>query len=459
MGTVRRAENLSCKASRRDVRQVLDTGISIMYPRSQEMNRLFFDEARIRVEAGGGGDGCVSFRREKHVPLGGPNGGNGGPGGDVYLEADRHLNTLINFKGRRHFKAGRAGHGQGQNKQGQKGKEITLRVPPGTLVRDTETGELLADLRTAGQKVLVAQGGRGGLGNAAFASPTNQAPRIAERGDQGESRWLVLEMKLIADVGIVGCPNAGKSTLLAAVSAARPKIADYPFTTLVPNLGMVSIEDRDFVMVDIPGLIEGAHAGAGLGHDFLRHIERTRVLVHLLDGASADPLQDLDGINEELKLFNPGLASKPQLVVLNKMDLPQTQELWPLIEEEMGRRGVPACSISAATGSGVRQMLYRVLQLLDSLPEEPEMVRQETAVFRPPKEEEEGFTITVEEGGVRVQGKRVERLVARTDWRYDESVRRLHRTLERLGVTKAMEEAGVQNGDTVYIGDTELEWS
>ncbi len=459
MGTVRRAENLSCKASRRDVRQVLDTGISIMYPRSQEMNRLFFDEARIRVEAGAGGDGCVSFRREKHVPLGGPNGGNGGPGGDVYLEADRHLNTLINFKGRRHFKAGRAGHGQGQNKQGQKGKEITLRVPPGTLVRDTETAELLADLRTAGQKVLVAQGGRGGLGNAAFASPTNQAPRIAERGDQGESRWLVLEMKLIADVGIVGCPNAGKSTLLAAVSAARPKIADYPFTTLVPNLGMVSIEDRDFVMVDIPGLIEGAHAGAGLGHDFLRHIERTRVLVHLLDGASADPLQDLDGINEELKLFNPGLASKPQLVVLNKMDLPQTQELWPLIEEEMGSRGVPACSISAATGSGVRQMLYRVLQLLDSLPEEPEMVRQETAVFRPPKEEEEGFTITVEEGGVRVQGKRVERLVARTDWRYDESVRRLHRTLERLGVTKAMEEAGVQNGDTVYIGDTELEWS
>lgn len=430
-----------------------------MYPRSQEMNRLFFDEARIYVEAGAGGDGCVSFRREKYVPLGGPNGGNGGPGGGVYLEADHHLNTLINFKGRRHFKAERGGHGQGQNKQGQKGKEVTLRVPPGTLVRDAETGELLADLRTAGQKVLVAQGGRGGLGNAAFASPTNQAPRIADRGDQGESRWLVLEMKLIADVGIVGCPNAGKSTLLAAVSAARPKIADYPFTTLVPNLGMVSIEDRDFVMVDIPGLIEGAHAGAGLGHDFLRHIERTRVLVHLLDGASADPLHDLDGINEELKLFNPGLASKPQLVVLNKMDLPQTQELWPLIEEEMGRRGVPACSISAATGSGVRQMLYRVLQLLDSLPEEPEMVRQETAVFRPPKEEEEGFTISVEEGGVRVQGKRVERLVARTDWRYDEGVRRLHRTLERLGVTKAMEEAGVQNGDTVYIGDTELEWS
>ena len=296
------------------------------------------------------------------------------------------------------------------------------------------------------------------MGNAAFASPTNQAPRVAERGEQGESRWLILELKLIADVGIVGCPNAGKSTLLAAVSAARPKIADYPFTTLVPNLGMVSIDDRDFVMVDIPGLIEGAHEGAGLGHDFLRHVERTRVLVHLVDGASADPLSDLDSINEELTLFNPKLASKPQLVVLNKTDLPQAREIWPALSQEMERRGVPACSISAATGAGVREMLYRVLQLLDSLPEEEETVPEETAVFRPP-EEDDGFTVTVEDGGIRVEGKRVERLVARTDWKYDESVRKLHRSLERLGVTKAIEEAGVEAGDTVFIGETELEWS
>jgi GTP-binding protein len=422
------------------------------------MSKLFFDQVKIHVEAGAGGNGCVSFRREKYVPLGGPNGGNGGPGGSVHLEADRHLNTLINFRGRRHFKAGRGGHGQGQNKQGHKGEDVSLSVPPGTMIRDAETEELLADLRATGDKVLVARGGRGGLGNAAFASPTNQAPRIAERGESGDSRWLILELKLLADVGIVGCPNAGKSTLLAAVSAARPKIADYPFTTLVPNLGMVSVDDRDFVMVDIPGLIEGAHQGAGLGHDFLRHIERTRILVHLLDGASADPLQDLDSVNEELALFNPKLADKPQLVVLNKMDLPQAQELRPSIEEEMARRGVPACCLSAATGSGVRQMLYQVVQLLEGLPEEPEVALEGTAVFRP-QEEEEGFTVSVENGVFRVEGRQLERLVARTDWRYDESVRRLHRALDGLGVTKALEEAGVQEGDTVYVGETELEWT
>jgi GTP-binding protein len=422
------------------------------------MSGSFFDNVKIFVEAGAGGDGCVSFRREKYVPLGGPNGGNGGPGGSVFLSADRHLNTLISFRGRRHFKAERGGDGQGQNKQGAKGKDVSLSVPPGTLVRDADSGELLGDLRAEGDELLVARGGRGGRGNAAFASSTNQAPRIAEHGEQGESHWLLLELKLIADVGVVGCPNAGKSTLLAAVSAARPKIADYPFTTLVPNLGMVSVDDRDFVMVDIPGLIEGAHAGAGLGHDFLRHVERTRVLIHLLDGASASPLEDLDSINEELELFDPRLAAKPQLVVLNKMDLPQAQELWPAVEEEMERRGTPACSISAATGEGIRQMLYRVLQLLDSLPEEEEASPEETKVFRPP-EEDDGFSVTVGENGFRVEGRQVERLVARTDWRYDESVRRLHRALERLGVTKAMEEAGVQEGDTVFIGDIELEWS
>jgi len=428
-----------------------------MYPRAGEVKGLFFDQVKIHVEAGAGGNGCVSFRREKYVPLGGPNGGNGGRGGNVYLAVDRHLNTLISFKGHRHFKAQRGGHGKGKNMQGPKGEDVCLLVPPGTVVRDAETRETLADLTTSGHKALVARGGRGGLGNAAFASPTNQAPRIAERGEPGEARWLTLELKLIADVGIVGCPNAGKSTLLSAVSAARPKIADYPFTTLVPNLGMVGVDDRDFVMVDIPGLIEGAHQGAGLGHEFLRHIERTRVLIHLLDGASKDPLKDLDDISEELRLFNPQLASKPQLVVLNKMDLPQAQELWPLVREEVERRGMAVCSISAATGSGVQEMLYRALQLLDSLPEE-QLAPEEIAVFRPP-EEDEGFTIAVEEGGFRIRGKQVERLVARTDWRYEESIRRLHRALERMGVAKALEEAGVENGDTVYVADAELEWS
>lgn len=421
------------------------------------MSGPFFDQVKVHVEAGAGGDGCVSFRREKYVPLGGPNGGNGGRGGDVFLEADPHLNTLISFKGRRHFKAQRGGHGKGKKMQGRKGEDVYLSVPPGTVVRDAETGELLADLTSPGQRALVAHGGRGGLGNAAFASATNQAPRIAERGDLGESRWLILELKLIADVGIVGCPNAGKSTLLAAVSAARPKIADYPFTTLVPNLGMVSIDERDFVMIDIPGLIEGAHEGAGLGHEFLRHVERTRVLVHLLDGGSEDPLQNFDDINEELRLFNPSLARKPQLVALNKMDLPQAQELWPVVKEELEGRGLSACSISAATGSGVREMLYLVVRLLDSVPED-EAVPEETTIFRPP-EDDEAFTISVENDGFRIRGKRVERLVARTDWRYDESIRRLHRALESIGVAKAMEEAGVQKGDTVYIGDAELEWS
>ncbi len=422
------------------------------------MSRLFYDEVKIHVEGGTGGDGCVSFRREKYVPLGGPNGGNGGPGGNVHLEADRHLNTLISFQGRRHFKAERGGHGQGKNRQGAKGKDITLPVPPGTVVRDAESGELLADLKRPGERVLVARSGRGGLGNAAFTSPTNQAPRIADRGEEGQARLLLLELKLLADVGIVGCPNAGKSTLLAAVSAARPKIADYPFTTLVPNLGVVTVDDRDFVMVDIPGLIEGAHAGAGLGHDFLRHIERTRVLIHLLDGASSDPLGDLDSINEELRLFNPRLAIKPQLVVLSKMDLPQARELWLLIEDELKSRGLPACSISAATGSGVREMVNQVLRLLDSLPEEEEQAGDEIAIFRP-EAKDEGFTISEEKEGYRIRGRQVERLVARTDWRYDESVRRLHRALERMGVTRAMEEAGVHEGDTVYVGETELEWS
>lgn len=429
----------------------------LMYVKIDKVKRSFFDTVKIQVEAGAGGSGCVSFRREKYVPLGGPNGGNGGRGGNVYLEANPHLNTLISFRGRRHFKAQRGGDGKGKNMHGQKGEDLCLPVPPGTVVRDAETGEILADLTGPGQGALVARGGRGGLGNAAFASPTNQAPRIAEPGEPGGARWLSLELKLIADVGIVGCPNAGKSTLLSAVSAARPKIADYPFTTLVPNLGMVSIDDRDFLMVDIPGLIEGAHEGAGLGHEFLRHVERTRVLIHLLDGASEDPQKDLEDINQELQLFNPRLAAKPQLVVLNKMDLPQAQALWPMIEEQMEGRGVPVCSISAVSGSGLREMLYLVIQLLDSLPEK-EPVAEEIAIFRPPEAEQE-FTIAAEKDGFRVAGRRVERLVARTDWRYEESIRRLHRALDGMGVTKALEEAGVQKGDTVYIGDAELEWS
>ena len=416
---------------------------------------MFFDEAKIYVKAGDGGNGCVSFRREKYVAFGGPNGGNGGKGGDVYLVVDPHLNTLISFKKRSHFKAQRGGHGRGKDQTGKQGEDMTIAVPPGTVAYDADTGQLLADLTQPGQRALVAQGGRGGRGNATFATPTNQAPRLAENGEPGQERWLRLELKLIADVGIVGVPNAGKSTLLAAVSAARPKIADYPFTTLEPNLGVVTVDDRDFVLADIPGLIEGAHAGAGLGHQFLRHVERTRLLIHLLDGASADPLGDFEKINEELALFDSQLARKPQMVVLNKMDLPQTQELWPRIGREMKKLGLETMSISAVTGQGVPALLRRVVALLDSLPREEPAIKG-VKVFR--LEEEEPFSITQEEDGWRVRGSEIERGVVMTNWEFEEAVMRFQRILRAMGISAALEKAGIEIGDTVRIGDTELQW-
>lgn len=428
---------------------------------------MFFDEAKIYVKAGDGGDGCVSFRREKYVPLGGPNGGDGGKGGDVYLVANPHLNTLIAFKRRVHFKAQRGGHGRGKGQKGRQGDDLSIEVPPGTVVRDAERGDFIADLMGGGQRALVAEGGRGGRGNAAFATPTNQAPRIAERGEPGQERWLYLELKLIADVGIVGVPNAGKSTLLSVVSAARPKIADYPFTTLEPSLGVVAVDDyTSFVMADLPGLIKGAHAGAGLGHEFLRHIERTRMIIHLLDGASADPLADYESINEELALFDPELARKPQVVVLNKMDLPQAQALWPSVAKAMKAQGQKAVSISAVTGEGVKDMLCSVAEMLESLPKE-KPATAEVKVFRPTPPSPPGrggqrggkaFTITWEDGAWQVQGAEVERVGAMTNWDLDEAVQRFQRIAEAMGLKAALREAGVQPGDTVRIGEVELEW-
>ncbi|MBC7232698.1 MAG: GTPase ObgE [Chloroflexi bacterium] len=416
----------------------------------------FFDEAIIHVRAGKGGNGCVSFRREKFVPFGGPDGGNGGDGGDVYLVANRHLNTLIQFRRQQHFRAEAGGNGQGKDMQGKRGKDLMIQVPLGTVVRDAKTGALLADLVLDGQSVLVAKGGRGGRGNAAFASPTNQAPRFAEKGEPGEVRSLKLELKLIADVGIIGVPNAGKSTLLAAVSAARPKIADYPFTTLTPNLGVATVDDRNIVLADIPGLIEGAHAGAGLGTKFLRHIERTRVLIHLLDGASAHPLQDFEAVNAELALFSPRLATKPQVVALNKMDLPQTQEVWPSVQAEIQKRRLPVFAISAATGAGTRELLRAVLKLLEEMPTE-EIPPEEVKIFRP-AEDENAFEVVREGDHFRVQGRRVERVAAMTDWNNDEAVARFQRILKAMGIFEALQQAGVQPGDTVLIGDSELEW-
>jgi GTP-binding protein len=416
----------------------------------------FFDEATIHVRAGKGGNGCVSFRREKFVPFGGPNGGNGGAGGDVYLVANRHLNTLIQFQRKQHFRAESGEHGQGKDMQGKRGEELSVSVPPGTVVRDAKTAELVADLVEDGQKVRVARGGRGGRGNASFASPTNQAPRIAEKGEPGEERSLKLELKLIADVGIIGVPNAGKSTLLAAVSAARPKIADYPFTTLTPNLGVATVDHQTLVLADIPGLIEGAHAGAGLGITFLRHVERTRVLIHLLDGAAPDPLHDFEDINAELALFSAELAAKSQVVALNKMDLPQAQEIWPTVEAAMCERQLPVLAISAVTGQGTRELLYAVLEVLEATPEEA-AVAVEPKVFRP-VEDEEAFQVTREGDHFRVRGRRVERAAAMTDWNNREAVARFQRILKAMGILKALEQAGVQSGDTVFIGSHELEW-
>jgi GTP-binding protein len=418
---------------------------------------MFFDEAKISVKSGKGGDGCIAFRREKYVPFGGPSGGNGGQGGDVYLVADHNLNTLVHFKQRVHFSAQDGGRGSGKNQQGKAGEDTLVPVPPGTMIFDADTGEFLADLLEDGQRVLVAKGGRGGRGNAAFATPTHQAPRLAEHGEPFQERWLRLELKLIADVGIIGVPNAGKSTLLSVVSAARPKIADYAFTTLQPNLGVVQVDEtQSFVLADLPGLIEGASEGVGLGHQFLRHVERTRLLIHLLDGAAADPLADYGAINHELALFSERLAAKPQIVVLNKMDLTEAKALWPAVKEAMRERGVEAYAISTVTGEGVRALMQRVLALLRSLPA-AEPVTEARAVFRP-AEREEAFTIERETGGWRVRGVRVERVAAMTPFGVPEAAARFQRQLRAMGVEEALVEAGVQPGDMVRIGERELEW-
>ena len=419
---------------------------------------MFFDEARIVVRSGNGGNGCLSFRREKYVPFGGPNGGNGGRGGHVYLRVDAQLNTLITFTRRRRFAAERGDHGMGKGMRGRSGEDLFIDVPVGTVVRDAETDELLGDLMEHGQTVLVARGGRGGRGNEAFKSPTRQTPRFAERGAPGEERSLAFELKLIADVGVAGKPNAGKSTLLSRVSAARPKIADYPFTTLSPNLGVVEIDTRAFVMADIPGLIEGAHEGAGLGMQFLRHVERTRLLVHLLDGASLDPAADYRAINHELAEYSSALASKPQIVVLNKMDLPDAQVMLELLKEEFAGQVDRLYAISAVTGQGVQELLRALADGLEQLPRET--VAEKLFVFRP-HEERESTRVSISQvapGEYRLSGEEIERLAAMTDWSNDEGIERFERIMIARGISDALEEAGIQLGDTVLIGDFHLEW-
>jgi GTP-binding protein len=419
----------------------------------------FIDEATIGVGGGAGGDGIVAWRREKYVPKGGPAGGDGGRGGDVVLEATPELSTLIEFRFKKQFNAEAGKPGSTSNKSGRSADDLIVPVPVGTLVYrvEAEGRELLiADLSTPGERALVAKGGRGGLGNQHFATSKRQAPRFAEKGEPSESHTLRLELKLLADCGVVGLPNAGKSTLLSVASAARPKIADYPFTTLEPQLGVVRLgPEESFVMVDVPGLIEGAHLGTGLGDRFLRHIERTRVLVHLMDGArsAAELLADKATIENELRLWNPALLERPILPVISKLDLPEARERFDELRGSIeGLRG-----ISAATGEGVRELLFAAFQTIAATPI-PEVVQPDVPrfVLTP----QEPFTIAVEaDGTFVVAGERVERLAAMTDFDSDEGLGRFEAILAKMGVEKRLREMGASEGDTVRIAGHEFDYS
>ncbi|MBE0448510.1 MAG: GTPase ObgE [Actinobacteria bacterium] len=419
----------------------------------------FIDEAKIFLKGGDGGNGVVSFFRAKYIPKGGPDGGDGGRGGSVILEVDEGLRTLMDFRYQRHFKAKRGQHGQGGNKHGANGDDITLKVPLGTLVKDEE-GDIIADLTIPRERVVIARGGMGGRGNARFATPTRRSPSFAEKGEPGEERWIILELKLLADVGLVGFPNAGKSTLISRISAARPKIAGYPFTTITPNLGVVSLPDgRSFVVADIPGLIEGAHAGKGLGYDFLKHIERTTIIVHILDLAGLegrDPIEDFETINRELKFYNPELAARPQVVAGNKIDIPEAQHNLPKVEEYTTRRNIPFYPISAAVGNGVDKLLYAVADILDKVERIPAEKVVKRAVAKRPKPEE--ITVSREDSTWVVKGTNVERMVAMTDFENEYAVIHLQKRLKSIGVEDKLIEAGAKEGDAVRIGKMEFEF-
>jgi len=420
---------------------------------------MFIDQIDIYVRSGKGGDGAVHFRREKYVPRGGPDGGDGGRGGDVVFEVDPHLNTLSTFRHNARFIADDGRPGGSNNKYGRSAGALVIPVPAGTIVYDRATGEVLGDLTEIGQRLTVCKGGRGGRGNTHFKSARNQAPRTAEKGEPGEEKELHLELKLIADIAIIGLPNAGKSTLLTALTNARPKIAPYPFTTLEPNLGVTQIDEfTTVVLADIPGLIEGASQGAGLGHDFLRHIQRTRVLIHLLDGMSTDPLADLSQINSELALFDPALAKKPQVVAVNKIDQPEVSERLEKLKKQLARKGHKVLAVSALARTGVRDLLLKAAGLLADAPMPEPSDLAALPVYRPEADARQ-FEVTREGTNEwRLSGAAIERAAAMTYWEHDGSVRRFQRLMEHLGVDEALHGAGVKEGDTVRIGEYELEW-
>lgn len=422
---------------------------------------MFTDYAKIYASAGKGGNGAVSFRREKYIAAGGPDGGDGGKGGDIYFEVNPDSNTLIDFRYKKKFKAENGNNGEGAHKSGKSGEDLYIKVPIGTIVKDAETGEVLADLSEKDQKALVLRGGRGGKGNSHFATSTRQAPRFSQGGEDGEEKELILELKLLADVGLIGFPSVGKSTILSVVTAATPKIAEYHFTTLEPNLGVVKPEyGESFVIADIPGLIEGASEGVGLGIQFLRHIERTRLLLHVIDVSGSegrDPVEDYYVINKELEKYSKKLAKRKQIIVANKVDAMQDESLYEKLAELAKEKNLEIYKISAATGQGIKELMQQVSKELKELPKE-ELIETEAPrkVYR--LEKEEPYTITKKEDMYVVDGPTIRELMRKVNMEDNESLYYFQKKLNELGVNDKLREAGVKEGDTVKVYDYLLEW-
>lgn len=425
---------------------------------------MFVDEAKIFVKAGDGGGGCTSFRREAHVPKGGPDGGDGGRGGDVVLQADAAESSLLAYRYRRHFKARRGIHGKGSVKHGASGEDLVLKVPLGTVVREAETGSTLADLTHHGQTLVVARGGRGGRGNIHFVTPTRRAPAFSELGEPAEERWITLEMKLLADAALVGMPNVGKSSLIARMSAARPKIADYPFTTIVPNLGVAKAGEHSFVLADVPGLIEGAHEGVGLGHAFLRHIERTALILHVVDLSGGweerDPLVDIETIDRELALHAEELAERPRILVGNKCDVEGAATASAAVAAHAEDREIPYFEVSALTGRGIDSLLLAVGERVHDLRRDAADETRVEHVYAPRPERDRAFTV-VRTGAhsFRVEGEGVERMVIMTEIDNEEALAHLQKRLAKAGVEKALEQAGAVDGDEIAIAGATFEFS
>ena len=424
----------------------------------------FIDRTKIIVKAGDGGHGKSAFRREKFIPKGGPSGGDGGRGADVILKVDRNMNTLLDFHYHRKFVGKNGGNGDIKNQYGKNAPQCIIKVPAGTLVKDAETGEVLADLINEGDEAIVAKGGRGGRGNAKFATSANRAPTFAELGEPGEGRTLLLELKLLADVGLVGYPSVGKSSIIASVSAARPEIADYHFTTITPVLGVVSLGDaQNFVMADIPGLIEGASEGVGLGHDFLRHIERTKVIIHVLDASGIegrDPVEDFYKINKELSLYSPKLAKRSQVIAANKLDLPQSSENLARIQEMAEKEGLKVFPVSAATKEGLQDLMRYVYQMLQDYVEEVDEEDNAEKIYNAQEDDADDITIKrdMTGQGFIVSGKSLEKLVAMTNFGNDEAIRRFQYIWRLKGIDEKLRAKGIKEGDTVYIGEMEFEY-